>query len=331
MFLLGCGILQAQGRTWLYAAAQIASCVLNGLVFDPLFLMGFKTEVWGGALSTMISELIPAVVVMVMVLRGCIGPRIEIGFFKNRFSKESYVALRAGLASLIMNLSTTIPAIFMQKYIALAAEAIGQFEDVMAIWNVLLRLSQLSLCLVLAFNTAFIPAVSYAFGKHDHDRILRLTGHVTWITFLWAAVCEAIVVLAPRVLGRIWSSRESFLDWVERLLPIAFYGAVLAPTPYIAIALLNSIQKPLLSSVLSILTNLLPLPAFSSILYFTGKKDPTRLIYAYVMRDGFSFLVAVAIVARPMWTIWDEARSGNSGDMESVSAEAELSEELVET
>jgi hypothetical protein len=88
---------------------------------------------------------------------------------------------------------------------------------------------------------------------------------------------------------------------------------VLAPTPYIAIAFLNSIKKPMLSSILSITTNLLPLPVFSSILYFTGKADPARIIYAYVLRDGFSFLVALAFVARPVLEIWNEARTGMAG------------------
>jgi Na+-driven multidrug efflux pump len=307
MFLLGCGILQAQGRTWLFAAAQIASFLLNGLLFDPLFLLGLKTEVWGGALATMLAELIPGVVLMYYVLSGRSGPHFDIHLFFQKFSPESYAALRAGFATLIMHLSTTIPAIFMQKYVALAAQEIGQFEDVMAIWNVLLRVYRLSICLVLALNTTFIPAVSYAFGRGEFFRILKLTGHVSWITFLWAIICEAVICLAPRQLGRIWSSRDSFLDWVERLLPKAFYAAVLAPAPYIGVAFLNSVKRPLLSSVLSIVTNLLPLPAFSTALYFTGKGDPGRVIYAYVIRDGFSFVIALGLIARPLWEIW---RSG---------------------
>jgi Na+-driven multidrug efflux pump len=104
MFLLGCGILQGQGRTWHFAAAEIGSLILNGLVFDPLFLLGFKTEVWGGGLATMLAELVPGVVLMYYVLSGRSGPRFDIHLFFQKFSPESYAALRAAFASLIMHL-----------------------------------------------------------------------------------------------------------------------------------------------------------------------------------------------------------------------------------
>jgi Na+-driven multidrug efflux pump len=207
-----------------------------------------------------------------------------------------------------MHLSTTIPAIFMQKYMALTAEYVGDFESIMAIWNVLLRLNQVSICFVLAFNTAYLPAASYAFGRREYRRILRLTVHFIWITYLWAVFCELLIILAPTQLGEIWSEKASFLSWVEQLLPNAFYGVFLCPTPYIAIGFLNAVNQPLFSSVLSITTNLLPLPVFSSILYFTDKHNPARLAYAYAIRDGFSFVMSLAVVAYPLYQIVKLAR-----------------------
>jgi Na+-driven multidrug efflux pump len=308
IFLLGCGILQAQGRTWLFGFAQISSFVLNGLILDPLFLLGFKTGVWGGAMSTMLAELIPGCVIMFFLFRGAFQVTFKWSQFSAGFSPETWIALKVGLASLIMHLSTTIPAVFMQKYMALTAAYVGEFNDIMAIWNVLLRLNQVSICFVLAFNTAFLPAASYAFGRGEYKRILRLIMHFIWITYLWSIFCEILIIFAPTELGKIWSHSDSFLGWVRKLLPNAFLGVFLCPTPYIAIGFLNAVNQPLFSSILSIATNLLPLPIFSSILYFTDGHDPARLAYSYAIRDAFSFVMSIVVVAYPFYQIVKLAR-----------------------
>ena len=309
VYLMGCGVLQAEGRTWLFALAQISSFIMNGLIFDPLLLFGFKTDVWGGALATMLAELIPGCVIMFFLLRGKLTIQFRCEMWRKCFSKDSMTALKVGASSLIMHLSTTIPAIVMQKYIALTAAYVDQFEDIMAMWNVVLRLYQLAVCIVLAFNTAYLPAASYAFGRSDYKRIVRLTLHALWVTIVWAGICNAVICLLPRQLGMIWSSKDNFLSWVERILPRSFMVIVLCPIPYISIAFLQAVNRPLFASILSILTSLVPLPVFSSIMYFTDRTDPVRLFWAYVMRDVFSLVVSIAIVAYPFVDVIRKCRS----------------------
>lgn len=299
IYLLGCGVLQAQGRTWLYGAAQISSFIINGLIFDPIFLFALKTDVWGAAMSTMIAELIPGAVILFCLLRGKLGIKFSCDMWKKWPSRDTWIALKVGLSSLIMQLSIIIPAIFMQKYIALTAEYVNQFDDIMAMWNVVLRLNQLSICVVIAFNTAYLPAASYAYGKHDYGRIVKLTLHTLWVTFIWALICTGVICLFPRQLGRIWSSKDSFLGWIEKILPKAFLAVFLCPVPYISIAFLQAVNRPMFASVLSVLTNLLPLPIFSSIMYFTDRTDPARLFWAYVMKDGFSLVASLSMIAYP--------------------------------
>ena len=308
IYLLGCGVLQAEGRTWLFGLAQISSFVMNGLIFDPILLFWIKTDVWGGALATMLAELIPGCVIMFFLLRGKLTVQFTCEMWRRCFSRDSLAALKVGLSSLIMHLSTTIPAVFMQKYIALTADYVNQFEDIMAMWNVVLRLNQLSVCIVLAFNTAYLPAASYAFGKSDYRRIVRLTLHTLWVTLVWAGICNALICLLPRQLGMIWSSRDNFLVWVERILPRAFMVIVLCPFPYISIAFLQAVNRPLFASILSVLTSLVPLPVFSSIMYFTDRTDPVRLFWAYIMKDIFSLVMSLAIVSYPFISIVRQSR-----------------------
>jgi Na+-driven multidrug efflux pump len=306
MFL--CGVLQAEGRSWLLGSVQVVSFVLNGLVFDPLFLFAFNTGVRGGGIATMLSELIPAVVILVFLVRGDFEFEITPRQFLAPFSPETRIACKAGAASFVLQLSNVIPAIFVQKYMVLTAEKLGEFDDLVGIWNVILRLNHMVVCVVVAFTTAYLPAASYAYGGGNYRRIISLTLHLLWTTAIWTVACELLVVLGARPLGSIWSDGDDFLNWVSELLPHANYCVFLSPIPLIAANFLTAIDRPGYAAVLSIATQLLPLPIFSSILYFTDQQNPGRLTYSYSISDGFAALLAIILVAKPLYDTVGKAK-----------------------
>lgn len=62
LFLMFCGCLQAEGRTFFVSIAQIASFVMNMAIFCPLFLFVFHMGTRGAALATICSEGVPAII-----------------------------------------------------------------------------------------------------------------------------------------------------------------------------------------------------------------------------------------------------------------------------
>ena len=66
LFLMFCGCLQAEGRTFLVSFAQISSFVMNMAIFCPLFLFVFHLGTCGAALATICSEAIPTIVIFFM-------------------------------------------------------------------------------------------------------------------------------------------------------------------------------------------------------------------------------------------------------------------------
>ena len=63
LFLMFCGCLQAEGRTFFVSVAQISSFVMNMALFCPLFLLVFHMGTGGAALATICSEAIPTIVI----------------------------------------------------------------------------------------------------------------------------------------------------------------------------------------------------------------------------------------------------------------------------
>lgn len=296
LYLCVCGILQAEGRTWWYGLAQICSLVTNMIVFNPLFLSQIK-RAWGSSLSTVLAEAIPALIILFLLLRGKLSCEPKLKMFIKPFHRETYSALKTGFSSFIMNLSVTIPSIFVQKYAAIAAENVNATEDVLAVWNALCRIYNICLGVPLALNTAFLPAASYAYGRELYRRILWLLFHVLWMSVLWALFITFLCCTFPGDIAKIWSSTSSFIYWSKIIIPINFYTIAFSSCKFVMISFLQATYQPIKASITSFLTELLPIPIFSTIFHFTGDKThPERPFYAYIVSDTLACTCSTCVV-----------------------------------
>jgi len=300
IYLLLCGVLQGEGKTWYFGMIQVVSLCLNMLVFDPLFLLYFRTGVWGASLATVISQLIPTIFLFIQIKREKVTSRLTIFPLFRPFVPETYTAIKVGFSSFIMHLSTAFPVILMQKYVSLASKAIGQFDSIMALWNVLNRIYFLSMCIMMAITSAYLPSASYAFGGSLFSRILSLTLHSFWIATSWAVVCSIMMCIFPGEVAGIWSKGTDFLYWARKIIPNNFYTLSLCPMRAIATALLQAMKEPGKASMLSIVTMLIPIPIFSTIFYYTKKDDPLRIFRVFIISDIFSFIVSIFVAVKPL-------------------------------
>jgi hypothetical protein len=65
-----------------------------------------------------------------------------------------------------------------------------------------------------------------------------------------------------------------------------------------------------LASALALITSLVPFPLFSAILYFTGKNDPARIMWTYVMSDAFSTIVTTLFLIKPAKMLKESPEEG---------------------
>ncbi|KAH0792823.1 MatE family protein [Histomonas meleagridis] len=315
LYYFCCGILQAEGRSWLYTIVQIISLVVSTCLFDPLFLSTIK-HVYGGALSTALSEGLPGIVLFILVFVHKFSVKPTFRGFINKFDKATIGALGTGASSLGLNLSVTIPAIFIQKFVATAASNIGSYNTVMAIWNAYTRLFQVTMCVPNAINAAYLPSASYAFGKRKIKRVFQLTFHAVWIAAAWGALVTFVVSVFPRDVAKLWSTDNEFLDWSEKILTVCFYTIILASIKFIVISYLQVTQMVITAVVLSVVTELVPLPCFAALLHYTGKKDdPRRIFFAYICNDILAIVVC-CIVALPQMIKLYRKRNDNDEENE---------------
>lgn len=293
IFLICCGCLQAEGRSWIFSITQVIALCLNMFVFCPMFLLGFKTGIQGAAFSTGIAELLPAIVIITLYYRGKFGIKPNLRQLFNKPSPNSYEALKLGLAQLILQLSWTFPGLVVRKLMGEACDHdIEKFDNVMAAFNTYNRFWGIQIAVPNAINIGFIPAASYANGAKRYMRIVWLLVHSIWIAVVWCSLTMLVTMVFPIQIAKIFSNTSGYLQWSKKFL---FYGNVmtfLAEVPGIITSLLQAMKKGIQASILSFTVQLIPVPILVIVLYYTNRHDVGRLIFCYPLQTLLAVVVS---------------------------------------
>lgn len=310
LYTMACGVLQAAGRSYLFGFVQFACIVANMAIFDPLFLVALRMPIWGASLATILAEGIPGVVLTILICMGKFALTPEKAMLRWKPSPETYKALKVGLGSLASNLSYVLPLLLLQKYVNMAASAVRRYETVLAVWAVIEKLYQLVSGICSGFQNGFLPAAAFAFGAERLNRLVWLFFHATWFSTVLSVLLGLIIVIIPGQVASMWDSDPEFIKWARAMLPKAFYTAPCVVFQYMVPALLQAMQRVWASSTVSIITMLLPMPIFSSIMYFTGKEDPARMLWSYTLNDSWSLLASAVFVIAPLRALWKAPKDG---------------------
>lgn len=96
MYQICCGLLQSEGLSWIYGICQVCSLLLNMVCLDPLFLIAFKTPIWGASLASIIASTLPMIILMTLIFKHKFTVKPTFGMFCKKFSPETKSALRLG-------------------------------------------------------------------------------------------------------------------------------------------------------------------------------------------------------------------------------------------
>ncbi|OHT12863.1 MatE family protein [Tritrichomonas foetus] len=312
LFHFSCAILQANGLSLHYGIAMLTTNVIDMCIFDPLFLVAFKTKIWGSSLATIISNLIVFIIVIVYLTKKKLFIIPEDYKWFGSFSHDTLSASKVGLSAFITQIAMTLPAVLIQKYLSLSSHEIGVSTEVMGVWHIMARVYHVVEMIMTAMARAFIPAASFAYGSSKGKRFLLLAVHILWIGVSWAAICSFSFSVFPVQICRIWTDDSTFMTWLEKMIPPSVYTAALSPMRATVSAILQSMKRGHSASLLNFLAQFVAIPTFASILYFTKKDDPVRIVWCYVFSDSTAFLLSLLFAISPIKEIMSLFKNENN-------------------
>ena len=175
------GFLQGEGRTLLFGLANVCSCLLNMLLFDPILLYFTNLSVAGAAIATILSDSLPAITLFALYFAGKFSIKTKFNQFFKKFSPHTFPAMRVRFSALIANLSMSIPGILIQWFIGRSAQSDFEYTCVLSGNTVTFRIAMIVISVIIAINAGYLPCASYAYAAKNYKRWIRLTIHLCWI------------------------------------------------------------------------------------------------------------------------------------------------------
>jgi Na+-driven multidrug efflux pump len=200
-----------------------------------------------------------------------------------------------------------IPGIVLRKFLGLSC-APEEFVTVISAFNAQSRYHKVIVTVPAAVTTGLIPCAAYAYATERIKRVQDFLVHGTWITIAWATFSMIFTVGLPKYTVRLFSSDTDYLYWAEQLMRNSNIMQWCGPVSHLFQSLLHAVEKEARGSILTFAAQLLPLPAFSAILYYTNRHDPARLLYAYAMQHAFGVIIAIPFGIGPLMDIFKRAK-----------------------
>ena len=201
IYNMGSGILRAVGDTKRPLYFLIFTSILN-TVLDLVFVIVFKAGIAGAAIATIISQLISAIMVLVLLTRAddiykLIWNDLRIDLPILKFIMQ--IGLPAGVQSMI----TSVSNVFVQSYIN------GFGSGCMAGWGAYNKLDSFIFLPINSLGQAATTFVSQNIGAARIDRANRGTVRAlqmaVGVTF---AIASVLVLFAPAATGLFTSDDE---------------------------------------------------------------------------------------------------------------------------
>ena len=165
IYNVGSGILRAVGDSKRPLYFLIAGCLTN-IVLDILFVAVLRMGVAGAALATILSQLLSAVMVIVVLMRTDDMHHLNlrrIGFDGRMFQRIIRIGFPAGLQSVMYSLSNII----IQTAIN------GEGTDTVAAWTVYGKLDVVFWMVISAFGISITTFVGQNYGAGKPERVRK--------------------------------------------------------------------------------------------------------------------------------------------------------------
>lgn len=227
IYNMGSGILRAMGDSRRPLIFLIIACFVN-ILADLLCVVGLKTGVAGAAVATVASQVVSAVLVLVVLTRQ--PEEIRLRFRELRIQapllrRILYVGVPAGLQFITFDLANV-----------LIQSGINSFGDItVAAWTAYIKTDALTWQISGAFGVSITTFVGQNFGAQKYSRIRKSV----WVCMgmsvsLIAALSAVVLVFRGWILGIYTTDPEVIRVGASVMLWIVPFNAVFMPVEVFA-------------------------------------------------------------------------------------------------
>lgn len=291
-------IIRADGSPKYSMIMLVIGAIIN-IILDPIFIFGFDMGVKGGALATIIGQIVSFVIAIIYLFK-----IKSVKLTKNDFKldKDVFRILALGISSFITQATILVLFIFMNNILTkLGANTKFGADIPLSVYGVISKINSLYISIVLGISIGSQPIIGFNYGAGNKFRVKETIRKVLIINFIIGIIFNLLFVLFPKQITGIFISSNDvsynlFMEFAvlmchSFLLVISLNA--LEMTTSIVIQSLGNVVK---STAVTFIRQIMLLIPISLILAFVFNKGIYGVLYAGCIADVLCFIITIFII-----------------------------------
>lgn len=291
-------VIRADGSPKYSMIMLVIGAIIN-IILDPIFIFGFNMGVKGGALATIIGQIVSFVIAIIYLFK-IKSVKLTRNDFK--LDKDVFRILALGISSFITQATILVLFIFMNNILTkLGANTKFGADIPLSVYGVISKINSLYISTVLGISIGSQPIIGFNYGAGNKFRVKETIRKVLIINFIIGIIFNLLFVLFPKQITGIFISSNDvsynlFMEFAvlmchSFLLVISLNA--LEMTTSIVIQSLGNVVK---STAVTFIRQIILLIPISLILAFVFNKGIYGVLYAGCIADVLCFIITIFII-----------------------------------
>lgn len=290
-------LIRADGSPKYSMALLVVGAILN-IILDPIFIFTFNMGVKGGAIATVIGQIV-SFIMATLYLRRVKSVRLEKESFK--VDKSITRTLGLGLSSFITQSTVLALFVFMNNMMTKYGALTKYGADIpLSVYGVISKINSLYISTILGISIGAQPIIGFNYGAGNYERVKETLRKVLTINLVVGLIFNIIFYLFPKEIVSIFitNSDPNYKLFLEFAVIICHSFLLvmglnfLEMTTSITVQSLGNVKKATMVSFIRQIILFIPIACFMAIYLHKGIYG---VLNAGPIADVITFFIALVI------------------------------------
>ena len=290
-------IIRADGSPKYSMVMLIIGAIIN-IILDPVFIFGFNLGVKGGAIATVIGQIV-SFIIAIIYLKKFKTIKLEHDDFK--ISKNILKILSLGLSSFITQLTILVLFVFMNNIMTkFGAKSVYGADIPLSVYGVLSKINSIYVSIILGVSIGVQPIIGFNFGAGNINRVKEVLKKVIILNFLIGIIFNIILYCFPKEIVSIFitssdANYDLFMEFAVLMCKTFFMVCALNAVEMTTSIVIQSLGHVKKATAVSFIRQIILLIPISLLLCITFNKGIYGVLDAGRISDSVTFVIALII------------------------------------
>lgn len=322
-------IIRADGSPRYAMIMLVVGAIIN-IILDPIFIFGFKMGVKGGAIATVIGQIV-SFLIAVSYIKKIKSVKLTLKDFKP--NKSIFRILGLGLSSFITQMTVLVLFVFMNNMLTkLGASTKFGADTPLSVYGIISKVNSLYISSVLGISIGAQPIIGFNYGAGNYSRVKETLKKVLTINFIVGIFFNLMFVLFPRQVVSLFittsdANYELFMEFsvlICRSFVLVMGINALEITTSIVVQSLGNVLKSTMVSFIRQIILFIPIACLLSLVF---NKGIYGVLYAGPIADTLCFIICIFIFGseyRKLSKNQDEPKKELAREIKQVNSERKI-------